>query len=59
MALHTEVKCRHCGKWFPSPFQFGDKASFENSTLTGNMAQCPHCGKMTSCDKEDMRQVDK
>lgn len=26
---------------------------FSTATLTGNQAQCPHCGKMTGCNKEN------
>jgi len=51
----VQVKCLNCKQWFDSPFFFGDLDSFETSTLEGNQAQCPHCGKMTGCNKENMR----
>jgi DNA-directed RNA polymerase subunit RPC12/RpoP len=50
-----EIRCLHCGKWFPSPIFFGDSESFDTSTLIGNQAQCPHCGRMTGCNKENIR----
>ena len=34
---------------------FGDLDTFDTSTMEGNQAQCPHCGKMTGCNKENMR----
>ncbi len=33
----------------------GDDQTFDTSTLVGNLAPCPHCGQMTSCNKENMR----
>lgn len=44
-----------CVKWFNSPIFFGDMESLMSSTLIGNEAQCPHCGQMTPCNKENMR----
>jgi DNA-directed RNA polymerase subunit RPC12/RpoP len=51
----VEIRCLNCGLWFPSPIYFGDSDSFDTSTLIGNQAQCPHCGRMTGCNKENMR----
>lgn len=52
-----QVLClnRDCVKWFNSPIFFGDMNSLMSSTLFGNLAECPHCGKMTPCNKENMR----
>jgi predicted RNA-binding Zn-ribbon protein involved in translation (DUF1610 family) len=52
-----DIRCEHCREWFPSPIGFGESESFESSTmvLIGNQVQCPKCGKMTGCDKENMR----
>ena len=50
-----EIKCLSCDKWFPSMIQFGDAKTFFTSTLIGNKQQCPHCKKMTDCNKENMR----
>jgi hypothetical protein len=49
------IRCLNCNQWFPSPIFFGDSESFDTSTLFGNLAQCPHCGKMTGCNKENFR----
>ena len=56
----TIVRCRHCGFEWMSPIQFGDKKTFDSSTLNGNVTNCPNCGKMTGLDKEDivMKEVD-
>jgi DNA-directed RNA polymerase subunit RPC12/RpoP len=50
-----EIRCRHCGTWFPSPVVFGDDESFDTSTLVENEVRCPHCGRMTGGDRESMR----
>lgn len=52
-----EIKCLNCGTWFPSPIFFGDINSFDTSIMSGNSAQCPHCHKMTGCNKENMRVI--
>jgi hypothetical protein len=49
------IRCLNCNKWFLSPIFFGDFKSFDTSTMEGNQAQCGHCGKMTDCNKENMR----
>lgn len=51
----TEVRCAHCKGWFPSPIDFGNMGTFDASTLVGNLAQCPRCGKMTGFNKENLR----
>ncbi len=50
-----EIRCRHCRQWFPSPVVFGDDESFDTATLVESEVACPHCGRMTGCDKENMR----
>ena len=52
-----EIKCLNskCGKWFSSPIFFDDLNSFDTSEMYGNMVQCPECGMMTPCNKENMR----
>ncbi len=54
----TLVICEQCGKKFPSPIAFGDRKSFETSTLTGNTVNCPNCGAIVPCDKENMIFID-
>lgn len=49
------IRCLNCNHWFNSPIFFGDLDSFDSSIMAGNQAQCPHCGRMTSCNKENMR----
>lgn len=57
MAKTTEiqVRCQHCKTWFNSAIWIGDRASFEGTTLFNNLQQCPSCGKMTGCDKENFK----
>ena len=50
-----EIRCEHCGEWFPSPIAFGGGESFDATRLTGNRVTCKHCGKWTGCNKENMR----
>lgn len=52
-----KIRCDHCKSWFNSPIYFGDSESFDSSFLEGNMAQCSNCGKMTKCNKENMKLV--
>jgi hypothetical protein len=52
---HISVRCQHCKEWFPSPIFFGDSENFDTSDLYVNTAQCSHCGKMTDCNKENVR----
>ena len=49
------VKCLQCNEWVKSPIFFGDLDSFDAFIMEGNQAQCPHCGKMTGCNKKNMR----
>ena len=50
-----QIKCLNCEQWFDSPISFGDLDSFDTSTLEGNQVQCPHCSKMTGCNKKNIR----
>ena len=50
-----QIKCEHCKKWFNSSIFLGDSQTFDTSTLEGNKEQCPHCKKMTGCNKDNMR----
>ena len=50
-----QLKCQHCDKWFRSGIQFGTAKAFFTSGLVGNNQTCPVCGKMTGCNKENMR----
>lgn len=50
-----EVQCISCKTWFKSPIQSGTPESFDTSTLEGNNAQCEACGRMSPCNKENMR----
>lgn len=56
-ATRVEIKCQHCGSWFSSPIAFGDGDVFDSTILEGNRVQCGSCGRMTGCDKENMRAV--
>jgi hypothetical protein len=47
-------RCKICGENHPSPIGFGDKKSFETSTLENNSYQCPKTGKSAVYDKKDM-----
>ncbi|MCJ7508283.1 MAG: hypothetical protein MUO85_06075 [candidate division Zixibacteria bacterium] len=53
--IDISIRCLHCRKWFKSPIWFDTFESFDTSTLFGNQAQCPNCGKMTGCNKENFR----
>ncbi|MFV9631733.1 MAG: hypothetical protein ACNYWM_11780 [Methanosarcinales archaeon] len=52
--VRCEIRCLNCNKLFPSPIQFGGIKSFLSSDLIGNKAQCPFCGLMTDCNKNNM-----
>lgn len=51
--IEISIRCLNCQKWFPSPIWFVDSKSFDTSQLFSNQAQCPHCKKMTGCNKEN------
>jgi hypothetical protein len=50
-----DIRCLHCHQWFPLPIFLGDEKTFDTSRLIGNTVQCPHCQRMTGCNKENMR----
>lgn len=50
----TLIVCPNCKKIFKSPIAFGDRKSFETALLARNAVNCPKCGKMVSCNKENM-----
>jgi hypothetical protein len=53
--IEISIRCLHCRQWFKSPIWFGDSESFDTSTLLQNVTPCPHCKKMTGCDKKNFR----
>ena len=53
--ISIEVRCLHCGIWFRTPIGFGDIKSYDTSILIGNSVKCPNCGRITDCNKENMR----
>jgi len=52
-------RCKACGKEHPSPIGFGDKRSFETTTLENNSFQCPEKRRSDNYDKKDMFWKDK
>ncbi|MFX3669781.1 hypothetical protein [Xanthomonas prunicola] len=50
-----EIRCSACKSWFPSPIFFGDADTFDAAMMSGNIVNCPHCGQITHCNKENMR----
>ena len=51
--LSITIKCLHCQGSLPSPIFMTPYATFNTAMLFGNQAQCPHCKKMTGCNKEN------
>jgi len=49
------IRCLNCHEWFKSPISFGGFRAFDTSTMEGNQVQCSRCGKITGCNKENMR----
>ncbi|MDR8087800.1 hypothetical protein [Burkholderia gladioli] len=52
----VSLKCPN-GHKFPSPIFIGDKRSFDSATMSGNRTNCPKCGVVFSCNKENMSYV--
>ena len=50
----TQILCPNCKTIFNSPIAFGDRKSFESSILSGNVTNCPKCGSLIPCNKENM-----
>jgi hypothetical protein len=51
--LSITVKCLHCGHKFKSAVRMSPYAAFKVAFVSGNKQQCPSCGQMTACDKEN------
>ena len=49
------IRCLLCREFFPSPIEFGSADLFYSSALVGNTVQCRHCGRLTDCNKNNMR----
>lgn len=53
-----EVRCMHkdCREWFPNRlFMYDHLEAFLSSDFYGNRHQCPHCGRLTACDAQNVR----
>jgi hypothetical protein len=53
--VNCEIRCLSCNGWFRSPIQFGDAKSYFESATHGSISDCPHCRKITSYKKDNMR----
>ncbi|MCZ6802711.1 MAG: hypothetical protein O7D86_01940 [Proteobacteria bacterium] len=54
-----EIRCLNCHIWFKSPISFRDIDTLDTATLSDNIVVCPHCGKETGCNKENIRATGK
>lgn len=52
-----EIQCLHCRQWFRSPIMFGSMESFDATQMSGNIVDCPSCGKVTACNADNMRLI--
>lgn len=53
-----ENVCQHCKTRFVSKFlSVPTTEVLDGIQMSGNMEQCPSCGKMTPCDRKDMRVI--
>lgn len=50
----TLVVCKKCSAIFPSPIAFSTRKSFELARLERNTTNCPKCGAVVPCNKENM-----
>ncbi|MDH0867370.1 hypothetical protein [Mitsuaria sp. GD03876] len=50
-----QFQCTECKTWAMAPFQFGDEETAMSATVFGNKISCPACGRLVSCNKENMR----
>ena len=52
-----QIRCLNnsCKTWFKSPISFATFTTFETCMLIGNRVQCPNCGQMTPCNKENVK----
>lgn len=51
----VEMQCIACKSWFPSPIQMGSMEALLSTFTAGNITNCPSCGRMVPCNKENMR----
>ncbi|MBA4359299.1 MAG: hypothetical protein C0411_00990 [Pseudomonas sp.] len=51
--IEIKVRCLNCAHWFDSGIWLPTRLSFATSTLFGNKQQCPKCGELTDCNKEN------
>ncbi|MFE4430827.1 hypothetical protein ACFRH9_28295 [Peribacillus butanolivorans] len=54
MTLMVVCTNPNCKKEFPAMIQM-DQRSFQTANLTNNSQPCPHCKKMISYSKNDMK----
>ncbi|KKF38835.1 hypothetical protein EYY83_01580 [Hafnia alvei] len=47
------VRCQHCNYKFKSGIWINNRKSFEGSNFFNNLQNCPACGEMTACNKEN------
>jgi len=55
MGKSVEIRCEHCGAWFPNRIGFDVDEDLDTATLLGVQTDCPECGRWTGCKKENMR----
>ena len=48
------IKCNDCHQIFQSRLYLGTRETYLTSTLAENRIECPKCGRMTDCNKENM-----
>lgn len=54
--INTLIKCPYCNFTWPSPIQFGDKKTLENTKLSNNFTSCPKCRKKIEIEKNNLIQ---
>ncbi len=52
--MSWKVICIHCKHMSNSPIQFTSEEAFASAILDKNELQCPHCGSMMPCNKENI-----
>lgn len=50
-----EIRCMYCEEHFRSLIHFGDAESYFATATEENIQNCPHCGKITPINKDNMR----
>lgn len=50
-----DVRCLKCRNWSRAPVFATPFSTFETSAMAGNQYQCPHCHRMSDCNKENFR----